>query len=178
MINHVSFNAHDPAGVAAALGEILGGVPIASPSPPFEHGSMFLCFFDDDGSMFEISPFGTAYRRGAEEATSFESEPAMTETAGCHINITSPVPLEEIEAICARVGWPCGLVDNGPFKVFNIWVEGRYLIEVMAPSMLADYLATFGPGNREALDGQLRGLETFLRQMGAAHPNQLTAPAQ
>ena len=75
MINHASFNAHNPNLVAATLAEILGGVAIPSPSPPFDPGSMFLCFFDESGSMFEISPFGTAYRRGAGEETAFEPEP-------------------------------------------------------------------------------------------------------
>ena len=40
-----------------------------------------------------------------------------------------------------------------------MWVENRQLMEFTTPELLPAYLATFGPANRQHLDGQLRALE-------------------
>lgn len=40
-----------------------------------------------------------------------------------------------------------------------MWFENHQLIEYVTADLPPDYLATFGPANREHLDGQLRALK-------------------
>ena len=70
---------------------------------------------------------------------------------------------ERVHEIAAAAGWTSALTDAGPFKVINVWLEGRQLIELTTPELVGDYLALYGAENREHLDGQLREVEQFLR---------------
>lgn len=166
MLYHVSINAHDTDRVAAALAEILGGTVVHSPSPPFDARSRFVCCWDERGTMIEIGPDGVAWAPDADGQSEVvaEATPARNYFHGLFL---ARVPVERIEEVAAREGWRCALVDNGPFRVVNLWVENRQLIELTTADLLPDYLATFGPANREHLDGQLRALE---QAIGAGVP--------
>ena len=48
-------------------------------------------------------------------------------------------------------GWPWGPADYGLFRLVNVWVEGRQLVEFVTEEMIPDYLAVF------ATDGMIAG---------------------
>ena len=158
MIFHLSINAHDPAKVAAALAELLGADDIAAPSPPFPPGARMVCRFNERGSMVEVAPIGQAFVPGPDGEVQF----APSETAdgsSFHGLFMAAVSEDRVHEIAAAAGWTSALTDAGPFKVINVWLEGRQLIELTTPELVGDYLALYGPENREHLDGQLREVE-------------------
>lgn len=163
MLFHLSLNARNTDTVATALAEILGGTVVASPSPPFDVASRFVCLWDERGTMIEIGPWGATWQPDAGENSEVVSEASTPEFNYFHGLFLARVPQEEVLAVAARNGWRAALVDNGPFRVINVWLENRQLLEFTTPELLPDYLATFGPQNRDALDGQLRALEGMIR---------------
>jgi hypothetical protein len=56
MIYHTSFSAENPDRVSAVLSDLVGGLRVRAPSPPFPHGSWFVCLGDRQGSLPEILP--------------------------------------------------------------------------------------------------------------------------
>ena len=167
MIFHLSINALDPAKVAAALAELLGADDIAAPTPPFPTGARMVCRFDERGSMVEVAPADVAFAPGPDCEVQFVAADATTRSS-FHGLFMAAVPEERVHEIAAAAGWTSALVDAGPFKVINVWLEGRQLIELTTPELVGDYLALYGVDNREHLDGQLREVEQFLRSLQPA----------
>lgn len=161
MLYHLSLNAHDTDTVAGALAEIVGGTVVPSPSPPFDPRSRFVCCWDDRGTMIEIGPWDVAWAPVDGEQAAVVQAPTP-ERNYFHGLFLAQVGIEDIGRIAQRRGWRWALVDNGPFQVVNVWVENQQLVEFTTPELLPAYLATFGPGNRDHLDGQLRALEAAL----------------
>ena len=162
MIFHLSINAIDPAKVAAVLAELLGADDIAAPTPPFPAGARMVCRFDDRGSMVEITPADVAFASGPDGEVQFVPASAA-DRSGFHGLFMAAVAEDRVIEIAEKAGWTSTLVDAGPFRVVNVWVEDRQLIEFTTPELVGDYLALYGPENREHLDGQLREVEQFLR---------------
>lgn len=162
MLFHVSINAHDTDTAAAVLAEILGGTVVASPSPPFHPESRFVCAWDDRGTMVEIGPWGSTWQPDGDLQSVVVDIEDMPEHNYFHAMFLSRVPVDEILAVARHVGWRAALVESGPFQVVNVWLENRQLIEFTTPELLPDYLATFGPANRDLLAGQLRELEAMI----------------
>ncbi|HKE14968.1 MAG TPA: hypothetical protein VKB80_08900 [Kofleriaceae bacterium] len=163
MLFHLSFTARDTDRVAAVVAELLGATVIASPSPPFPTGSRFVCCFDERGTMVEILPAGTTYRPGpGGMPLATAGEPAAP-ASGVHGLFLTRLPVERVAAIARREGWPCGVVDPGPFKVIAVWLEGAQLLELTTPELLPDYIAFYGAAGRSSLEPTLRALEAEIR---------------
>jgi hypothetical protein len=163
VLYHLSINARDTDKVASVLAEILGGTVVPSPSPPFDSTSRFVCLWDERGTMIEVGPWGATWQPDAGENSEVVDDGSTPEHNYFHGLFLARVPQEEVIAIAHRAGWRAALVDNGPFMVINVWLENRQLFEFTTPELLPAYLATFGPQNREQLDGQLREFEQMLR---------------
>jgi hypothetical protein len=169
MLLHVSFTARDPGRVSAVLAELLGATVVDCPSPPFPAGSRYVCSFDEHGTMVEVHPVGTLYRRGPGAAPRAVIDPTDEPGAnGVHALLSSPLGLEAIQAIADRERWPCGVVDTGLFKVIAVWIEGRQLIELTTLELLPDYRALYGSAGRDRLDHSMREVEEHLRRMVSA----------
>jgi hypothetical protein len=125
MLFHLSFNARDPHKVGAALAELLGAQVIPSPSPPFNPGALFVCCGDDRGTMVSIEPWGVTYEPGPGHITAMPDGRSTSERNAFHGLFMAAVPEERVLAIAEREGWPAARVDNGPFEVINVWVEGN-----------------------------------------------------
>jgi hypothetical protein len=164
MLHHLSLNAHDTDRVATALAEILDGTVIAAPSPPFHPSSRFVCTWDERGTMVEIGPWGATWQPDSQEQSDVVDIQHMPEHNYFHGLFLARIGIDGVLAVARREGWRGALVDNGPFQVVNVWFENRQLIEFTTPELLPDYVATFGPANREHLDGQLRELERMAGQ--------------
>lgn len=167
MLFHLSFTARDTDRVAAVVAELLGATVVACPSPPFPAGSRFVCCFDDRGTLLEILPAGTTYRPGpGGMPLAAAGDPGASTGGAVHGLFLTRLPLERIQEIARREGWPCGLVEPGPFKVIALWLEGDQLLELITPELLPDYVAFYGAAGRHALDGKLRAIEAHIRSAG------------
>jgi hypothetical protein len=162
MLLHLSFTARDTDRVSRVVAELLGATVVDCPCPPFRDGSKFVCAFDDTGTMVEIVPSGTEYVPGPGNRTDMVEGAAVERTA-VHGSFTTPLTVTEALTIAEREGWPSGLIDNGPFQVVNVWLEGTQLLELFPADLVDDYLALYGPQGRHVLDPGLRALEASLR---------------
>jgi hypothetical protein len=145
MIRHISLPAREPQHVALVLAEILGGraYPFRGPLP----GAWMALAGDAHGTMIEVYPETTIMRPGeGERRIPFATAATAPGHFGWHVNISVALEREEIERIGAREGWQTALYGAAPpgkpavFHVMQLWVENRILVELITPSMLADYL--------------------------------------
>ncbi len=155
MIHHVSLPARDPQHVAAVLAELIGGraYPFRGPLP----GAWMALQGDAHGTLIEVYPETTLLRPGeGERRIPFATSPTAPGYFGWHVNLSVALERDAIERIGARENWQTMLYGAAPpgkpavFHVIQFWVENRTLVELITPSMLADYLrlarfATFEP---------------------------------
>ena len=153
MINHISFGVQNPEKVANILAELWGGC--ALPFPPCPGG--YVAFAQDGrGTMVECVPAHVQIAPGiglppAGDATidsdteSYEAqfvpdnEPSLH--GSVHLNINTPLSVEEVKAIAAREGWRCFVANRGGglFQLIEFWIEDRFLLEVHTPAMTERY---------------------------------------
>jgi hypothetical protein len=165
MLYHLSFPARDPERVASVLAELLDATVVACPSPPFPAGSKFVCCGDERGTMAEIVPAGATYVPGPDATIVARTGGPVLDATAVHGMFLAAVPREHIEAVAAREGWPCGVVDTGLFQVISLWLEGHQLVEFTTPALLPDYLATYGADGIDTLDAKMRAIESQLTTM-------------
>jgi hypothetical protein len=146
VLYHLSFNVRDPERVAPVLAELLGAKVVPAPGPPFNPGALFVCCGDERGTLIVIEPWGVTYVPGPEGSLVMPHGDATPEHNGFHGLFESKLDVEAIGKVAEREGWPWGLADYGLFRVVNVWVEGRQLLEFATPEMLPDYLGLFGSG--------------------------------
>jgi hypothetical protein len=143
MIHHISISARDPRHVAGVLAEFWQGY--AMPFAPFP-GAYIVMPGDEHGSAIEISPLGTELAPGmaGEEVQPTRNEDVSPYTA-THAALSVSISEERIRELAAREGWRAETFNRGPFSVVEVWVENRFLIEMLPPSMQGDYLTNLKP---------------------------------
>jgi len=148
MLFHASIPAHDAGKVAAVLAEIWGGEALPFPPVP----GAFVVFAGDarattleiypEDRTLEPSPVGVAIGRA----------PARAGFAPDHVAIASPLDPAGVLAIAAQAGWHAQVADRGGlFQVVELWLEDRYMVEVLTPQMQASYLAIMTADNWRGL---------------------------
>jgi hypothetical protein len=139
MIHHISIAAKDPRHVAEVLAELWQ--TRAMPFPPVAGG--YIVITDDGhGTAIEISPVGTELVPGNGDA---EAQARVNKTASSytatHAALSVPLSRERVRKIAEREGWQTGVfVRGGVFEVIEFWIEGRMLLELLAPDMTQGYL--------------------------------------
>lgn len=151
MIHHVSIPAREPARVAEALAELMGGRAFPFPGPV--PGGFMAVSGDEHGTMIEVYPENIVFRPGNGE----DGVVAMTGTPlrdhAFHVLLSVPVDQDAVQRIGQRMGWRtqlCGRGEHGKeplFHVIELWVENRLMVEVATPEMLPAYasLIQFAP---------------------------------
>ena len=154
MIHHLSITARDPERVATVLAEVIGGEVVVPPQPSSFHvQTRFVCAADSAGTMLVVEPWDVAYLPGDDSGLTMPQVAGSTpEYSATHALIGAKVDVETLAKIFDREKWPWTPVDYTIFRVVNVWVEGRQLIEFATADMLPDYLACYGPGG-SALPG-------------------------
>ena len=159
MINHISIAVHNPEKVANVLAELWGGFVI--PFPPAPDSFMVLAN-DGKGSAIEITPFDTILvpgeglppEEGFDAATPTEEyEAKFTQTANppqyvaTHLNINTALSEEQVKEIARREGWRVLTCNRGEglFQLIEIWIENRFMLEVMTPEQTARYIEITNP---------------------------------
>jgi hypothetical protein len=72
------------------------------------------------------------------------AEPPLA-CSGFHVALSVPVSRERIEEVGAREGWLVRACDRGPFQLMELWVENRFMIELLTSAMTAAYLDFMKP---------------------------------
>jgi len=145
MIFHISMPARDPALVAQTLASLIRGQDFAF--HPIS-GARIVLLADEHGSAIEVYPDDVelAISRAMLEA---RRASASREWHATHAAVGTPLSEDEILTICARAGWAARKCDRGPFELIEVWVEDRFLIELLTPDMQDDYRRSMTPENWE-----------------------------
>ncbi|MDQ3180121.1 MAG: hypothetical protein M3Q33_06335 [Acidobacteriota bacterium] len=159
MINHISIAVHNPEKVANVLAELWNGFVI--PLPPAPNSFMVLAN-DGKGSAVEITPFDTVLIPGEglppeehidENVRTEEYEAKFVQTdspsqyVATHLNINTHLNDAEVKAIGRREGWRVLTCNRGEglFQLIEIWIEDRFMLEVMTPEQTARYVEITNP---------------------------------
>jgi hypothetical protein len=159
MINHISIAVHNPEKVANILAELWGGFVI--PFPPAPDSFMVLAN-DGRGSAVEVTPIDTVLIPGeglppeenfdtATPTEEYEAKFVRSEFApqyvATHLNINSKLSETEIKAIATREGWRVLTCNRGAglFQLVELWIENRFMLEVMTPEQTARYIEVTSP---------------------------------
>lgn len=159
MINHISIGVNDPEKVAAVLAEIWDG--IVFPFPPAANSFIVLAN-DGRGTGIEITPINTVIvpgeglppDEGFSIETSTERHEAKFVSSGfapqyvpTHININTRLSVEDLKAIGNREGWRVLVCNRGGglFQLVELWIEDRFMLEVMTPEQTARYIEITDP---------------------------------
>ncbi|HJV90665.1 MAG TPA: hypothetical protein VJ623_10200 [Holophagaceae bacterium] len=141
MIHHISFSALDPRHVAQVMGQLFG-TPILPAPPAFPEGSYFVPMMDDHGSYLEILPHGTVLRAGESEGAQGAWVRAVEGTFNPnHALISTHRSVEELLALGANQGWRTLVADRGPFRLVEMWIENRQMMEFVTQDQLRVYRA-------------------------------------
>ena len=159
MINHISIAAHEPEKVARVLAELWDGDVI--PFPPCPNSFMALAN-DGRGTAVEVTPANTVLVPGegfpAEEnfdqttpTEEFEAKFVAADSApryvATHLNINTNLSEAEVKAIGDREGWRVVTCNRGGglFQLIELWVEDRFMLEVMTPEQTGRYIEITKP---------------------------------
>lgn len=143
MIHHVSIPARDPVRVAAVLAELMGGrdYPFPGPLP----GARMAVSGDPYGTMIEVYPDTAVMAPGAGDAPAAYGTAEAPAVSGFHVLISVPHDRDGIERIGAAAGWRTRWFARAApgkppvFHVMELWVENRFLLEVVPAEMVAGY---------------------------------------
>lgn len=159
MINHISIAVHNPEKVANVIAELWNGFVVPFPPAP----DSFMVFANDGrGSAVEVTPIDIVLEPGkglppednfSTETLTEEYEARFVRTDNVpqyvptHLNINTHLSIEEIKEIGRREGWrvlTCNR-DRGLFQLVEIWIEDRFMLEVMTPEQTARYVEITNP---------------------------------
>lgn len=150
MLHHISVAVNNPSHVGNVLAEVLQGRRFPF---PVHEGSYMVVSNDDYGTAIELLPADTQLIPDFQEA-GFSSGNIPQTFLSVHAAISVPTSQEEIEQIAYREGWLVRFCDRGPFKVIEFWVENKFLIELLTPALVNEYLQFTKPENFEAFFNQ------------------------
>lgn len=157
-IAHISIPAREPRRVAELLAPILDGTVFPF---PVVDGAYVIVARDGSGLAIEVVPETTVHRQGsgeADPATPAEGPwtrpwEAQITTDGpvagplpVHAAITTPLSARQVLAIGRQAGWravPC--VRAGVFGVVELWVEDRFMLELLPSEEAKRYRAFMRP---------------------------------
>ena len=150
MIHHISVAAKDPRRVAGVLAELWR--TRALPFPPVE-GAYIVIADDGRGTAIEVVPLGAELMPGeGDEPAQTAANADGSQYTATHAALSVPLSRERVREIADREGWRTGeFVRGGVFEVIEFWVEGRLLLELLAPDMAQRYLDVMTSSNYAAM---------------------------
>ncbi|MFA5122765.1 hypothetical protein [Zavarzinia sp.] len=148
MLFHASIPAQDAETAAAVLAEIWHGEALPFPPVP---GAYVVFAGDERATTLEIYPAERTLEPSAEGVAVGLGDPRMG-YVGDHVAIASARPASEIAAIARAAGWRVQVASRGGlFDVVEVWLENRYMIEVLSPEMQAAYCGLMTAANWRGL---------------------------
>ena len=159
MINHISIGVRNTERVASVLAELWGGFVVPFPPAP---DSFMVIANDGKGSAIEVTPidtvlmpgeglppeenFDTSVRTEEYEAKFVKSDFAPQYVA-THLNINTHLSEREVKEIAERENWRVLTCNRGEglFQLIELWIEDRFMLEVMTPEQTARYVEVLSP---------------------------------
>jgi hypothetical protein len=153
MINHISIAVEDPTRTADFLAKLWDGMVL--PFPPAEDALIVLAN-DGKGSAVEVLPADTVLQPGdglpddenfshetptEQNEARFVRTEAKKEFSPVHLNISTHLSIGEVRELAEHHGWR-NLVcnrDGGLFQLIEVWVDDRFMLEVMTEKQTARY---------------------------------------
>jgi hypothetical protein len=166
VLRHWTFTADNVQNVAAVMAEILGGEVVIPPRPPWSEDSLWVCLFDEFGTMLEVAPTGSVWvphdvLPAAEER--MENPPQYSYN---HTFWDSAVSFERIREICAEQGWRTVFLD-GNIKFQGVWVENHTFVEFCPKDYLGLYTKIYGTAGRAGIHDYVKLKETQVKEAQA-----------
>ncbi|MET0657368.1 MAG: hypothetical protein ABW110_04320 [Steroidobacteraceae bacterium] len=149
MIFHAALPADEPERAARVVAKMLGGE--AMPFPPGPESWMA---WSADGSIeLEFTPRGREIVRGDTELEYRVAE-RHSRASDWHIALGTVVAADEIVRLATEAGWPARICHRATFfRCVEVWVEGAAALEILDPSMQAEYRASMTPENWKKVFG-------------------------
>jgi hypothetical protein len=143
MIIHASVPADDPERVARVIAELWRCEYF-----PFLLPQHFLVMPGDErGTQIEVGPRGKQIVP-AETMMSFQLNASPSPHTEVHLNIATPLTVDEALAIAKREGWTARVCDRGGvFKVIEFWLENKFMLELMTENESQRYRTFMTPAN-------------------------------
>lgn len=150
MIIHASIPADDPERVARLLASIWGGESM--PFPPYP-GSFIAISGAGDGAEIEVVPRRLEQVPGELEVATRWAE-APSPYSATHLALATALDEPALLAMAAREGWIARRCNRGGvFDVVELWLENRFMIELLTPEMQLQYQAFMNPRRFRELFG-------------------------
>ncbi len=128
MLLHVSIPADEPERVARAIAEVASGTML--PFPPVA-GAFMVWFGEGRRAIIEINPRGHEHVPAAEQF-GIKTNAAPSPYSEGHVAIATPLSASDVLRIGAREGLLARRSDRGGlFSVVELWLENRFLLEVV-----------------------------------------------
>lgn len=168
MIAHLSVPSETPRETALFFAAVIDGLAFDFPVVP---GASIAVARDGSGTAVEVYPPSMKHHPGSGEvdpsmipdgpqAMPWEdqifAEPGEARPSSFHLAIATQLTEAQIQSLAQALGWRTLACERaGVFGVVEVWVDNRYLVEVLVPRQAARYRAfmniegcsaMFGPG--------------------------------
>lgn len=148
MLFHTSIPADDPKHVAAVIAELWRGRSLAFPPYP---GAYVAVAGDARGTVIDVVPRGLEHHP-AEGQFAIQRNATPSSYSHAHVAMGTPLSVDEILRIAAREGWMAQRSDRGGlFEVIELWVENRFLLELLTEAEQRRYVTSVTAANLERL---------------------------
>lgn len=153
MLFHASIPADDPERVARAIAELWQGEVL--PFPP--HPSALMVWSGDDRrTILEIFPRGLEHVP-APGGFALRARPDPSSHSEVHLAMATRLSEEKVLAIADRERWLGQRSDRGGlFTVVELWVENKFLLELLCEAEQKRYVENLTIDSLRALTGGTR----------------------
>lgn len=139
---HTSIGVRDPEHCAKLIADLWDGRALPCPHPI---AGGWIAFAGTPGGIaLEFYPLGNLLVPGARGVRVRRPKIAPRASA-THVAIATQRSVQQVQAIADRAAFRCSECDRGPYRVLELWLEGRWLVEVLTPEMQHDYRASMTP---------------------------------
>ena len=148
MLFHASIPADEPERVARVIAELWRGRVLPFPAFP----DAFMAWSGDARrSVVDVYPRGREHVPAPREF-GVRTNPAPSAHSESHLALGVALSAEEIFVIAARESWLAQTSDRGGlFTVIELWIENRFLLELLTPQEQQRYVENMTIENIRAL---------------------------
>ncbi|HEY8521053.1 MAG TPA: hypothetical protein VIN61_13300 [Gammaproteobacteria bacterium] len=152
MLFHASIPADEPERVARFIAALWRGR--AYPFPPYP-GAYVACAGDERGTLIDVVPRSLEHVP-APGCFAVRTNAAASDYSAAHLAIGTPLGADEILELAAREGWLAQRSDRGGlFGVVEVWIENKFLLELLPEKERRRYIEMLGPARVDASLGNL-----------------------
>jgi hypothetical protein len=138
---HASIPADEPEHVATVIAELWRGEVL--PFPPFP-GAFMARAGDDRRTVVDVYPRGHEHVPAPREF-GVRVNAAPSPYSEVHLALGTVLSADEVLALAKREGWLAQRSDrSGLFEVIELWVENKFLLEVLPEPEQRRYIANTG----------------------------------